>query len=217
MRLPGRLEYPEALELRRGGACGLRRKRPDGYELGIGSGDRVYAAGHPGNGAPGQCGLELEVRDACGSEVFGAGDAVVIRKYFRDVDHADIVAPKPPAGTGPGPAMCKRACPADRAGCGHLPRPGWCTSAAGNGHVRWQRAEAWTCPRMRAERRRGMSRVRRSGWTCCHYVHPWPRRLGMSHGMGGWGWRAWGGGGEGGGAPKPWPAGSAGTRPACQW
>ena len=219
VRLLGRLEYPEAPELRRCGACGLRRKRPDGDELGIGSGGRVYAAGHPGDSAPGHAGLELEVRDACGSEVFGAGDAVVLRKYFHDIDHADIVAPKPVAGTEPGRAMCKRACPRTGAGRGHVPRPGWCTTAGrmgmsaasvrGHGHV----------PGCGRERRRGMCRGRCSGWTCCQYVHPWPRRLGMSLRAGREDWACPPGWGDGvrAGAPRPWPAGSAGTRPACRW
>ncbi|WP_354156800.1 hypothetical protein [Arthrobacter sp. UYCu512] len=103
------------MELR--GRCTRRlgRQRPNGDKPGIGGGKRVNAAGHPGYGTRAERRLELKALDTGGSEVFGAGDAVVFCQNIYGSDHKKSVAPERTVGTVPFNAMCKRTGQAFRA------------------------------------------------------------------------------------------------------
>ena len=110
MQLTRRIQHPKPPELGSGDARGLSRQGADGDEPGIGAWYCVYATGHPGHCAAGQRGAKLEIRDSSGSEMLGAGDAVVGQKRFIDVHHAAIVPRLGQPRTAHLPAMCTTAC-----------------------------------------------------------------------------------------------------------
>jgi hypothetical protein len=94
MRLGWGLENPQSAEVGRGNARRLRRKRANGDQLRVRTGQGIDAAGYPGHRSRAHCRLELRIGDARRGDIFGAGDAVVIREHLKDVGHPPMVEPQ---------------------------------------------------------------------------------------------------------------------------
>ena len=155
MRLGRGFENPQPAEVGRGDARRFRRKRANGDQLRVRTGQGIDAAGYPGHRSRGHRRLELKIGDPRRGNVFGAGDAVVIREHIDDVGHSPMVEPARCARVVGSRAMWKTAPPGVMAAA---------NAGAGRGL--------------------DMSRAPALRRTYCHCAHSSERKMSMSRGRG---------------------------------